>query len=131
MTFAIKLFFFAGVVYFLLKFGEALGNFRNLLIEKFLKMLSMTFDFDDDISIIIFDFIDAERPIQMYKFFSFRMNRLKEHISFITNLMVPHKLLKDSFHLLKLKVSTQQLNDIRFSNQLRSLKEQHEVDFQF
>ena len=70
-------------------------------------MLSMAFDFDDDISIIIFDFVDAERPIQMYKFFSFRMNWLKEHIRFITNLMVTHKLLKDSFHLIKLKVPTQ------------------------
>lgn len=69
-------------------------------------MLSMTFDFDDDISIIIFDFVDAKRPIYMQKFFSFRMNRLKEHIRLITNLMIVHKLLKDFFHLYVLKVST-------------------------
>jgi len=69
-------------------------------------MLSMTFDFDDDISIIIFDFVDVERPIRAYKFLSLRMNRLKVHIRLIADLMVAHKLLKDFFHLYILKVPT-------------------------
>ena len=68
-------------------------------------MLSMAFDFDDDISIIFFDFIDAKRPIYMKKLFPFSVDWLKEHISLIADLMVPHKLLKGSFHLLKLEIS--------------------------
>lgn len=94
-------------------------------------MLSMAFDFDDDISVILFDFCDGEWPIDVYEFFLFGMYWLKEHIGFIADLVIAHELLKNSLNVFELKAAAIQLNEVGFSYQLWSLEEEHEVDFYF
>ncbi len=92
-------------------------------------MLSMTLDLDDDVSIMILNLTDTQRPISMDQFFLIRMRRLIEHISLIADLIIVEKLFKTTFKIFKLKMPRCQLNDIGLSKQFRRLQKEHEIYF--
>ena len=79
------------MLHFILYFSKSSLNAIELLEKKVLHMLSVRFDNDADVSIVLFDVSEVESPVGMYNIQSLLVLALEEHISLVANVVGAQK----------------------------------------